>query len=68
MHRRQKQLDELAERFERKVKLRETWLESNQRLVETENFGSDLPTVEVPYCTVHVGVLVCKFSILYLYR
>ena len=45
--RRQKQLEELAERFERKARLRETWLESNQRLVETENFGSDLPTVEV---------------------
>uniref|UniRef100_UPI00358E6A67 spectrin beta chain, non-erythrocytic 1-like isoform X2 n=1 Tax=Myxine glutinosa TaxID=7769 RepID=UPI00358E6A67 len=43
---RQEKLEQLAQRFERKAALRETWLSDNQQLVLQDNFGFDLPAVE----------------------
>ena len=43
---RQQQLEEMASRFERKVKLRDAWLNENCKLLSTDNFGADLPAVE----------------------
>ncbi|XP_050407107.1 spectrin beta chain isoform X3 [Patella vulgata] len=43
---RQEKLEQLAARFDRKAGMRETWLSENQRLVSTDNFGSDLASVE----------------------
>ncbi|CAD6199906.1 unnamed protein product [Caenorhabditis auriculariae] len=43
---RQEKLEQLAERFNRKADMRETWLTENQRLVSQDNFGNDLSSVE----------------------
>ncbi|KAL5276086.1 SPTBN1 family protein [Megaselia abdita] len=43
---RQEKLKQLADRFDRKAAMRETWLSENQRLVSQDNFGFDLPAVE----------------------
>ncbi|PAA61129.1 hypothetical protein BOX15_Mlig024302g2, partial [Macrostomum lignano] len=43
---RQEKLEQLAQRFQRKAGMRETWLSENQRLVAHDNFGQDLPAVE----------------------
>lgn len=43
---RQQQLEELASRFDRKAKLRLSWLNDNCKLLATDNFGEDLPAVE----------------------
>ncbi|XP_075257408.1 spectrin beta chain, non-erythrocytic 1-like isoform X2 [Convolutriloba macropyga] len=43
---RQERLEHLALRFDRKAAMRETWLTENQRIVKTENFGSDLAQIE----------------------
>ncbi|XP_065656363.1 spectrin beta chain, non-erythrocytic 1 isoform X4 [Hydra vulgaris] len=43
---RQQQLEQLASRFSRKAKLRETWLKENSKLLQMDNFGNDLPSVE----------------------
>ncbi|XP_074786839.1 spectrin beta chain, non-erythrocytic 4 isoform X1 [Athene noctua] len=43
---RQEKLELLAQRFDHKVVMRETWLNENQRLVSQDNFGYDLPAVE----------------------
>uniref|UniRef100_A0A672V5I9 Spectrin beta chain n=1 Tax=Strigops habroptila TaxID=2489341 RepID=A0A672V5I9_STRHB len=43
---RQEKLELLAQRFDHKVAMRETWLQENQRLVSQDNFGYDLPAVE----------------------
>ncbi|KAJ7344120.1 hypothetical protein JRQ81_000070 [Phrynocephalus forsythii] len=43
---RQEKLEQLARRFDRKAAMRETWLSENQRLIEQDNFGNDLPAVE----------------------
>jgi len=43
---RQEKLEQLANRFDRKAGMRETWLAENQRLVSQDNFGADLPSVE----------------------
>jgi len=43
---RQQQLEELASRFDRKAKLRETWLNENSKLLSVDKFGEDLPAVE----------------------
>lgn len=43
---RQQQLEELASRFDRKAKLRKAWLSDNCVLLESDNFGKDLPAVE----------------------
>uniref|UniRef100_A0A1I8JGM1 Spectrin beta chain n=1 Tax=Macrostomum lignano TaxID=282301 RepID=A0A1I8JGM1_9PLAT len=43
---RQEKLEQLAQRFQRKAGMRETWLSENQRLVAQDNFGQDLPAVE----------------------
>ncbi|XP_053908842.1 LOW QUALITY PROTEIN: spectrin beta chain, non-erythrocytic 4-like [Cuculus canorus] len=43
---RQEKLELLAQRFDHKVAMRETWLNENQRLVSQDNFGYDLPAVE----------------------
>lgn len=43
---RQEKLEQLANRFDRKAGMRETWLSENQRLVSQDNFGYDLAAVE----------------------
>ncbi|XP_067877956.1 spectrin beta chain, non-erythrocytic 1-like isoform X6 [Heterodontus francisci] len=43
---RQEKLEQLAQRFDRKAAMRETWLSENQRLVSQDNFGIDLAAVE----------------------
>uniref|UniRef100_A0A8C3CTW2 Spectrin beta chain n=1 Tax=Cairina moschata TaxID=8855 RepID=A0A8C3CTW2_CAIMO len=43
---RQEKLELLAQRFDHKAAMRETWLNENQRLVSQDNFGYDLPAVE----------------------
>ena len=43
---RQEKLEQLAARFDRKAGMRETWLAENQRLVNQENFGDDIGSVE----------------------
>ncbi|KAE9552200.1 hypothetical protein FO519_004581 [Halicephalobus sp. NKZ332] len=43
---RQEKLEQLAARFDRKAGMRETWLGENQRLVNQENFGDDIGSVE----------------------
>lgn len=43
---RQEKLELLAQRFDHKITMRETWLNENQRLVSQDNFGYDLPAVE----------------------
>ncbi|XP_009991860.1 PREDICTED: spectrin beta chain, non-erythrocytic 4-like, partial [Chaetura pelagica] len=43
---RQEKLELLAQRFDHKVVMRETWLNENQRLVSQDSFGYDLPAVE----------------------
>ncbi|KAG8143739.1 hypothetical protein E2320_000924 [Naja naja] len=43
---RQEKLELLAQRFDHKAVMRETWLNENQRLVSQDNFGCDLPAVE----------------------
>eukprot|EP00076_Gallus_gallus_P036427 XP_025001965.1 spectrin beta chain, non-erythrocytic 4-like isoform X2 [Gallus gallus] len=43
---RQEKLERLAQRFDHKAAMRETWLNENQRLVSQDNFGYDLPAVE----------------------
>ncbi|XP_077645281.1 spectrin beta chain, non-erythrocytic 4 isoform X2 [Lonchura striata] len=43
---RQEKLELLAQRFDHKATMRETWLNENQRLVSQDNFGYDLPAVE----------------------
>uniref|UniRef100_A0A663FIV3 Spectrin beta chain n=1 Tax=Aquila chrysaetos chrysaetos TaxID=223781 RepID=A0A663FIV3_AQUCH len=44
---RQEKLELLAQRFDHKAVMRETWLNENQRLVsQDDNFGYDLPAVE----------------------
>ncbi|XP_043918071.1 spectrin beta chain, non-erythrocytic 1-like [Protopterus annectens] len=43
---RQEKLELLAQRFDHKSVMRETWLNENQRLVSQDNFGYDLPAVE----------------------
>uniref|UniRef100_A0A803SNP0 Spectrin beta chain n=1 Tax=Anolis carolinensis TaxID=28377 RepID=A0A803SNP0_ANOCA len=43
---RQEKLELLAQRFDHKAIMRETWLNENQRLVSQDNFGYDLPAVE----------------------
>jgi spectrin beta len=43
---RQEKLEQLANRFNRKAGMRETWLSENQRLVSQDNFGFDLAAVE----------------------
>lgn len=43
---RQEKLEQLANRFNRKAAMRETWLSENQRLVSVDNFGFDLAAVE----------------------
>ncbi|XP_063724360.1 spectrin beta chain, non-erythrocytic 1-like isoform X2 [Symsagittifera roscoffensis] len=43
---RQERLEHLALRFDRKAAMRETWLTENQRIVKTENFGTDLAQIE----------------------
>ena len=43
---RQQQLEQLANRFARKAKLREAWLKENSKLLQIDNFGEDLPSVE----------------------
>ncbi|XP_070805867.1 LOW QUALITY PROTEIN: spectrin beta chain, non-erythrocytic 4 [Pituophis catenifer annectens] len=43
---RQEKLELLAQRFDHKAIMRETWLNENQRLVSQDNFGCDLPAVE----------------------
>ena len=43
---RQQGLEELANKFDRKAKLREDWLRDNCKLLTADNFGADLPAVE----------------------
>ncbi|XP_068935619.1 spectrin beta chain, non-erythrocytic 4 isoform X2 [Petaurus breviceps papuanus] len=43
---RQEKLELLAQRFDHKATMRESWLSENQRLVSQDNFGYDLPAVE----------------------
>ncbi|XP_057244924.1 spectrin beta chain, non-erythrocytic 4-like, partial [Malurus melanocephalus] len=43
---RQEKLELLAQRFDHKAAMRESWLSENQRLVAQDNFGYDLPAVE----------------------
>ena len=43
---RQEKLEQLANRFDRKAGMRETWLSENQKLVSQDNFGYDLAAVE----------------------
>uniref|UniRef100_H0VE73 Spectrin beta chain n=1 Tax=Cavia porcellus TaxID=10141 RepID=H0VE73_CAVPO len=43
---RQEKLELLAQRFDHKVVMRESWLNENQRLVSQDNFGYELPAVE----------------------
>lgn len=43
---RQERLEMLAAKFDRKAAMRETWLNENQRLVSTDNFGNDIAAVE----------------------
>ncbi|XP_050193510.1 spectrin beta chain, non-erythrocytic 4-like, partial [Myiozetetes cayanensis] len=43
---RQEKLELLAQRFDHKAGMRESWLSENQRLVSQDNFGYDLPAVE----------------------
>uniref|UniRef100_A0A2K6AQJ2 Spectrin beta chain n=1 Tax=Macaca nemestrina TaxID=9545 RepID=A0A2K6AQJ2_MACNE len=43
---RQEKLELLAQRFDHKVAMRESWLNENQRLVSQDNFGYELPAVE----------------------
>ena len=43
---RQQHLEQLAARFERKARLRETWLIENCKLLSVDNFGDDLFSVE----------------------
>ncbi|KYO25572.1 hypothetical protein Y1Q_0016904 [Alligator mississippiensis] len=43
---RQEKLELLAQRFDHKAAMRQTWLGENQRLVSQDNFGYDLPAVE----------------------
>ncbi|ELK33681.1 Spectrin beta chain, brain 3 [Myotis davidii] len=43
---RQEKLGLLAQRFDHKVAMRESWLNENQRLVSQDNFGYELPAVE----------------------
>ena len=43
---RQEKLEQLANRFDRKAAMRESWLLENQRLISNDNFGNDLPSVE----------------------
>uniref|UniRef100_A0A663FH70 Calponin-homology (CH) domain-containing protein n=1 Tax=Aquila chrysaetos chrysaetos TaxID=223781 RepID=A0A663FH70_AQUCH len=43
---RQEKLELLAQHFDHKAVMRETWLNENQRLVSQDNFGYDLPAVE----------------------
>ena len=43
---RQQGLEELANKFDRKAKLREDWLTDNCKLLTADNFGADLPAVE----------------------
>lgn len=43
---RQQRLEEMANRFDRKAKLREDWLSDNCKLLTADNFGEDLPAVE----------------------
>ena len=39
-------MQQLADRFDRKCGMRETWLNENQRLVSQDNFGFTLAAVE----------------------
>eukprot|EP00118_Oscarella_pearsei_P018333 m.187592 g.187592 ORF g.187592 m.187592 type:complete len:2651 (+) comp39364_c0_seq1:28-7980(+) len=43
---RQKKLQQLAQRFDKKASMRETWLTENQRLVATDTLGDDVAAVE----------------------
>lgn len=43
---RQEKLQQLADRFDRKCGMRETWLNENQKLVSQDNFGFTLAAVE----------------------
>lgn len=43
---RQEKLEQLANRFDKKASMRESWLTENQRLVSQDNFGADLAAVE----------------------
>lgn len=43
---RQQELEQLARKYDRKAELRESWLLDNCKLLNTDNFGEDLPTVE----------------------
>ena len=39
-------MEELANKFDRKAKLREAWLTDNCKLLTADNFGADLPAVD----------------------
>lgn len=43
---RQEKLKQLAWRFDKKAGMREQWLSENQRLINKDTFGDDLPSVE----------------------
>lgn len=43
---RQQALEQIARKFKRKSEIREEWLQDNCKLLKTDNFGEDLPTVE----------------------
>ncbi|CAK9304213.1 unnamed protein product [Gordionus sp. m RMFG-2023] len=43
---RQEKLEQLADKFDRKAGMRETWLNENQRLVSQDNFGHELASCE----------------------
>ena len=43
---RQERLNALAENFQKKARMREDWLKESTKLLETDNFGSDLASVE----------------------
>uniref|UniRef100_A0A1I8GU15 Spectrin beta chain n=1 Tax=Macrostomum lignano TaxID=282301 RepID=A0A1I8GU15_9PLAT len=47
---RQRRLEQLANRFDRKADMREAWLRENQSLVGQDNFGKDLPAVRAATC------------------
>ena len=43
---RQERLNALASNFQKKAQMREDWLRESTKLLETDNFGSDLAAVE----------------------
>jgi len=43
---RQEKLKQLSRRFDKKAGMREQWLSDNQRLINKDTFGDDLPSVE----------------------